>query len=246
MPLDIYTKEPIVTPSDEHILPCSLGGRLFGGRIIDKTTNDKLGCGIDARLDEALRPIRIIVDARNCEGEPAHPLKQVPGDDGNDYTIESGGRPKPKPQGKAVVLPGGKGLHLDGVSVSDAGELKQMLRKKFRKLKTTLSLDEVVAKVMAQGVDQKVPAPVTQHKLLLWTLEPYRATAKIAFNLLALNDSDLALSAGFDQIRNFVWSAMTRRYPSRARQPRLDKTNWVPWTTWLWWKYRKRAMPSHV
>jgi hypothetical protein len=45
MPLDIYTTRPIVTPSNEHVIPNFLGGKLEVAGLIDRTTNSGFGQG---------------------------------------------------------------------------------------------------------------------------------------------------------------------------------------------------------
>jgi hypothetical protein len=78
MPADIYTKQPIETDSEDHILPSFLGGRVRIRGRIDKGTRDLLARGIDARLDEALQCVRVPLDARSAVGEPPNvPNEQV-------------------------------------------------------------------------------------------------------------------------------------------------------------------------
>src|SRR5690606_15000539 len=57
--VDVYTREPIRTPSEEHVVHNFLGGRLLCPDIIDKETNDKFGAGIDAKLHQSWRPILV-------------------------------------------------------------------------------------------------------------------------------------------------------------------------------------------
>lgn len=85
--IDIFTLERIVTATEEHILPRCLGGRLAKVGLIDKTTNDETGHMIDAKLDEALRSIRVITGAMSSDGQPPRSLASVIGDDGKQYTV---------------------------------------------------------------------------------------------------------------------------------------------------------------
>src|SRR4051812_6619585 len=70
MPDDIYKKQPITVDSSEHVLPDALGGKLQVRGVIDKTTNDWFGGGIDAALERGLRAFRLLLDARNSHGDP--------------------------------------------------------------------------------------------------------------------------------------------------------------------------------
>lgn len=77
MPADIYTKQPIETDSEDHILPSFLGGRVRIRGRLDKGTRDLLARGIDARLDDALKCVRAPLDVRGSVGDPPN----VPNDE---------------------------------------------------------------------------------------------------------------------------------------------------------------------
>ena len=89
--IDVFALQPIVTPTEEHILPRCLGGRLAKVGLIDKKTNDETGHTIDPELGEALRSIRIITDAKSSDGRPPRALTSIIGDDGKQYTVAAGG-----------------------------------------------------------------------------------------------------------------------------------------------------------
>jgi hypothetical protein len=48
---------------DWHIVPRFLGGRLKAAGLLARKTNSEFGRGIDASLAEALRSLRVILDA---------------------------------------------------------------------------------------------------------------------------------------------------------------------------------------
>jgi len=71
MHLDIYKKTRIVTPSAEHILLDSLGGRLTSTHLLDKSTNDRFGSTIDRALADLMLPFRVLLDAKAGDGRDA-------------------------------------------------------------------------------------------------------------------------------------------------------------------------------
>ena len=91
--IDIYTKQPILRDSKEHVLPNFLGGRVQRNGLIDKQTNDMFGSSIDAKFDQATVAIRNLIDARS-DREPERPvptIRNVVGADGRTYHIKAGG-----------------------------------------------------------------------------------------------------------------------------------------------------------
>ncbi|HEY0468947.1 MAG TPA: hypothetical protein VGC79_32365 [Polyangiaceae bacterium] len=197
--LDIYTKRHISTISEEHVFPRSLGGRLSSTRLIDKSTNDRLGHSIDARLEEGLRAARVMVDARNTDGEPARALSAVAGSDGNTYTVAAGGVARIHPKGALQIE--GKVAQLQAV-VNDEMELRKMLRKHARR--AGKDPDELVQQAMSLATTTTSALPPMNFSMSLWQDEPYRATAKIACNFFALVASETFLRPEFDDIRAFV------------------------------------------
>ncbi len=200
MPTDIYTRQPIVTKSEEHVLPKAFGGRLVIRGCVDKITNDRFGHGIDASLDEALRSIRIFLDARNSDGDPPRALHHVPGSDGKTYVVESGGVAMAPPNIVRTKLDGGA-LRIEG-TVPNARSVRDMLRKHARR--TGKDLEDLSAAFLSSATHQLTPPPTMTFGLHLWDSEPYRATAKVVCNLLAERDAELFLAPEFDDIRAYV------------------------------------------
>jgi hypothetical protein len=201
MTRDIYTRKPIVTDSEEHILPQSLGGRLGMLGRLDKTTNDKFGLGIDAALDEALRTIRVPLDTRNTNGDSPRSLTGVEGADGKKYRVDPGGVIIARPHIRTTKLETG-GFKIEG-TVPHEGTIRDMFRKRARE--KGQDLDALVASIMASATMNEQPSPALTFNLNLWRPEVYRATAKIAANLFAKYEPDLFLSTSFDQVRDFVF-----------------------------------------
>ena len=196
---DVYTRRSIETASDEHVVPNFLGGRLLAARIIDRTTNNQFGDGIDAALGEGLRALRVLLGALSAEGEHPRSLYPVLGADGKTYTVESGGVMIATPDVRTTKR--GSELQIEG-SVPNEQALRNMLRSKARR--SNLNLDDLIAKFMATAKERLVAPPAMTFELPLWDRGPYRCTAKIACNLLALRHPELFLEHAFDPIRAFV------------------------------------------
>ena len=86
---DLYTLEAILSPSNEHVIPSFLGGKLQCRGTVDKTTNDRLGASIDSSLEKALRPFLTMLDARGDRRphRPALTIKGVKSTEGPHYDM---------------------------------------------------------------------------------------------------------------------------------------------------------------
>src|SRR5258708_166027 len=200
MPTDIYTRQPIVTKSEKHVSTKAFRGRLVIRGCVDKITNDRFGHGIDASLDEALRSIRIFLDARNSDGDPPRAAHHVPGSAGKTYVVEAGGVAMAPPNIVRTKLDGGA-LRIEG-TVPNARSVRDMLRKHARR--TGKDLEDLSAAFLSSATHQLTPPPTMTFGLHLWDSEPYRATAKVVCNLLAERDAELFLAPEFDDIRAYV------------------------------------------
>lgn len=108
--IDVYTRQPIAKPSEEHVVHNFLGGRLKSRTILDKSTNERFGQGIDAHLYRAWQPILVMLDARSHRSGGSAPsrLRDVPGSDGNRYFLEAGGKITVAPRLNMGVIDGGR------------------------------------------------------------------------------------------------------------------------------------------
>lgn len=207
--VDIYTLKPIVTPSEEHVLPRSLGGRLAKIGLIDKRTNDRFGHDIDARLDEGLRAIRVITNALSADGIAPRALPAVPGDDGKKYKVEAGGIMIPHPEITTTKLATG-GLLIQG-SVPNDDVVRTMLRNYAKR--SGKNIDELV-RTFTESAKHRVEAPpVLTFGVSLWGDEEYRATAKIACNFFAYAAPSLFFEPTFNTIREFVVDGTRPQFP---------------------------------
>ena len=206
MARDIYTGRPIRTDSKEHIIPNFLGGKLQPAGLIDKETNDRLGSGIDAALDRALQSVRVLIDARSQRkpGNPAPTMKAVKGVDGARYVVEAGGTTSVRPH---LSFREEEGQLLITGSVPDRKTLRRCARRPVEEFARKHGKDPeaLMDAVLKMAKDNPKPPVPLSFPAELWTTDPYRATAKIACNLLAYHDKDLFLQDHFDPIRRFVF-----------------------------------------
>jgi hypothetical protein len=206
--IDIYTKRPIARHSSEHVLPSFLGGRLQKRGLIDKATNDTFGREIDADLAKALQAFRLPVDGLSDASKSASPLK-VKGDDGAEYHVGRGGHVSPVPKRpKFERRP--DGLHVEA-SFSGVDPMKALRAAVGARAKREGYNDGEVAKLVAGAVaiakTQTSAPPKLNFSTDLYTGSCYRATAKVACNLLAYGYRELFVRREFDAIRAFVLSA---------------------------------------
>lgn len=194
---DIYTKKEIVTPSSEHVLLSSLGGRLESNELLDQTTNSSFGDTIDAALNQLIQLPRLVCDAKSARGYPASILKGVVGDDGQNYDLHPGGIPQigkssasfsKQPDGAIIVH----------AKVRSLKEAQQMLGRKLRQL-------GVDAKALILKHQRKESVEVPRLAVPIAFGRPhYRAITKMVCNLFAIAHHDIFLEHQFDHIRSFV------------------------------------------
>jgi hypothetical protein len=195
VPVDIYKKTPIITPSDEHVLLDALGGRLISPHILDKTTNDRFGSTIDAALANALLPIRALLDAKAGDGRQAPRLRGANTADGQKYNVLPGGKPEiaaPRVHfektGERVVVAG---------KVRSMEELHRIAGRKFDEY----GIDAEMVKAGAKVVEEHIPM---LHFGLEFGPGFWRAVTKMVCNLLAHTRPSLFLNNSFDAVREFV------------------------------------------
>lgn len=199
--IDIYTKQPILRDSKEHVLPNFLGGRVQRNGLIDKQTNDMFGSSIDAKFDQATVAIRNLIDARS-DREPERPvptIRNVVGADGRTYHIKAGGHVVLTPKLKTEEADGY--LTVNG-SVSERGEISQALRKQAKS--RGLDLSALVERLWNTASTKLMFPPPMTFPFDLWDKSTYRAIAKIACNWLASHEHSLFMQTEFDPIREFV------------------------------------------
>ena len=193
--LDIYTRKPIVTPSDEHIILNALGGRRTHP-LIDKVTNDVFGSTIDAALASTVNVIRVLLDAKSGDGDSPPAVRRAKSSVGESYNLLPGGKPEAaSARLKLEELPGG-GMQLSGHARSMA-ELRRLARRTMEQHGVPLHALEAGSRT----VESKAPRLQVDCS---FHADSWRALAKMACNLLALERRELFLDEAFDDVRRFV------------------------------------------
>lgn len=192
---DIYTKQRIVVPSDEHVLPNALGGRLISKRLIDKTTNERFGSSIDAALARDLLLVRVLLGALSGDKKLPPALRGAVGPDGAKYNLHPNEDAEVgKPWARVTESEGT--VQIEG-SARSAKELKALLGRPLAKANVPISvLDESMRAT-------RTPAPPMKIELSIG-VDAVRSIVKMAANLLAYAHREVALEAGFDPLRRYV------------------------------------------
>lgn len=193
--LNIYTKNPIVNETEEHIILNALGGRITARDLIDVATNGEFGSTIDVALANTIHLARTLTNALSGDGNPPPVYREVPGEDGVLYDIRPDGKVEistPRLDVKRTE----DGLQIDG-TVRNKPELQRLLARPFRAAGIDISRVAEIAKYT------ETPMPQMTFNMQ-FTPDGYRAIAKMACNLFARTCRESFLHDDFDSIRNFV------------------------------------------
>ncbi len=181
--LDIYTKQPITTRSQEHILLNALGGKVASRDLLDKTTNDVLGRTIDVALTEALHLPRTLLGALSADGQPPPPVRGMRTSDGESYNLLPDGFPElSKPSMRISEIEDMVTLEISARSMKEAKKLAARTLEKHGQSMQTLE------KAVFQTPETLVP---TVRRQVSFGPACWRAIAKHACNLLAFRARDL-------------------------------------------------------
>ncbi|WP_147439651.1 HNH endonuclease [Corallococcus sp. CA049B] len=202
MPINIYTKQPFDDLSNEHIIPNFLGGRLQTREIVNGHTNQHFS-RIDAALTESLKFFIVSLNARSHrEPGDSPPSMQVSSPDGEKLIIDADGSTRAVP-GSLDISFSEEGVHITGTPPNEMA-VRKALERKAKQAGVVLDIDKSMDKIRHLLKPQLKPIPPIQFTTELWTTEPYRATAKIAFNLLGFRAPLIALQGEFDAVRKYI------------------------------------------
>ena len=118
-----------VTDSREHIIPQAIGGRKTVSGFICKQCNNETGAEWDAGLMKSLEFISVFENPSREDGKPT-PSVSATGDDGLEYLVEPGGRPKLKhPRVQEIALGEGKAtIHMTSGSEKEARKVLEKFK----------------------------------------------------------------------------------------------------------------------
>ncbi len=175
--------------------------------LIDEATNGAFGRGIEAALCQELQCFRAMVDGVTDREHASARAVVVRGDDGARYLVAGDGSVSRVPTApKFLRLP--DGLHIDASFSGDTSEkarkaMEQAVRARANR-EGFADPEKLVRQALDAAISRTDPLPRLNFSTDLYTVPCYRATAKIACNLLALHDRDAFLDDEFDPIRSYV------------------------------------------
>lgn len=216
MPTCIYTKAPFEESTKEHILQNSLGARWVSNQIVCNEAQEQFGGTIDRELEEAIRPIRMLVGSKSGRKNEAPPLENIEAENGKKFHFEAGGKPVAvEPSYELKKLPDGKTSVT--LKVNHASQLEWALHK-LRKDHPGLNLGDLNPREIlktATKEEEYLQSPV-KLGFSLGGESFYRAILKACFNLLGANSAEIALLPEFDSAREFILNG-TGHIPDFAR-----------------------------
>ncbi len=191
----VYCKTPFSEPHDEHIIPNFLGGRKKSANIVCVKCNSEFGRTVEAEMSKQLNSLRVILGLLSSRGKKAPSIKGIKLKDGRIVNLNHGGKPvfavpriekERQPDGTLCIK----------AFVGSEKQFKQIIKGHKRKGEI-----KNVAKVKGQEyIKEYLPL-----NLSLGGPDFFRATAKIAFNFLAiLLSREEILSSQFDPLRDYI------------------------------------------
>ena len=194
--LDIFTKKLISVPTEEHVLPNSLGGRLKVLGLIDQSTNSLYGATIDAALSWAVAPVRVLLNLLSSDGHQPAPIKGIPLADGRRVDLYPGGRPSMAPRTIKELDEGGNVARIHSTAPN-----AQLLLKMSRRLRRDYGINDEQARGSMVRKSELLPtAEMTYH----FTGEAQRSMAKMVCTLYAARNRASFLGSDFDGVRACV------------------------------------------
>jgi len=181
--------------SEEHVIPNFLGGRKKLTDIVCAKCNSEFGRTIEAEMSKQLNTFRVLFGLLSNRGETVPPIKRIKLKDGRIVNLVHGGKPvfavpiiekEEKSDGT---------IHINAIA-GNVKQFKQIIEGHKRKGEI-----EGVTKVEGQEyIKEYLPL-----KLSLGGSDFFRATAKIAFNLLTtlLSHEEIS-SSQFELIRDYI------------------------------------------
>lgn len=204
MPICIYTKQPFKDSTKEHILQNSLGARKVSNAIVSNDAQKLFGETIDRELEVSIRPIRTLVGSMSGRRDEAQPLNNLVAENGEKFHIEAGGKPVAvEPSYEVKALPDGSIAVT--LKVNHPSQLDWALHK-VRTENPSLNLSSLSKEEMlktASNEERYLDAPI-KIGFSLGGDPFYRAILKACFNLVGVNNADIALRDEFDPVRTFI------------------------------------------
>ncbi|MBQ0326636.1 hypothetical protein J9231_02055 [Providencia rettgeri] len=197
----IYTKEEFESASGEHILQNFLGPRWVSSEIVSNSAQELFGKEIDLAFSKSFEFIRNQIDAKTSRGRDAPTIKKLRGDDLSVINLQPGGKPEyAQPKIVTTELEDGR----TGVQVicADPKMLPwayNMFSEMFPESGVTLKDFQTKYKRESGLMNESFSV-----KISFGGKDYFRGAMKSAFNLLGVNNKELALQETFDPVRDFI------------------------------------------
>ncbi len=206
MPTCIYSKTTFVTATKEHILQNHFGARWASPNIVCDEVQAEFGKSIDSALEEAFRPLRMLVGSDSGRGDEAPGLRKLKASSGEIVDLKAGGQPViAEPQVSVVKNP--EGTERIKMELGNEKQLEWALHK-LRTQYPGLKIDEqAIRDRIKNGEFEKeetyLQGPVTL-PMKFGGGDYFRALLKSCFNLLGAINPDVALRPEFDAVREYI------------------------------------------
>lgn len=198
MPItDIFTRQPGVDGSLEHLLPAALGGTLASRALIGSETNNLFGRTLDPALVEPFQLLQNALELRSRRGKTAgYTIDPISG----SYRLGSGMRPEVRKTGFTEVIDEEKSvIHITARNREEAIHFIEAVRKKYGE---TLDLSTATITSHSEYVEDPFHLQIS-----LGGPCQLRAIGKCAFEAAALAlGSEVILSSVFDSIRSWIYN----------------------------------------
>lgn len=185
--------------SPEHVVLNSLGGRLTVKDLLCQPCNNRLGGVIDSPLEQQLRSLGLLADAKKGDGNSVAPMRGLPTEEGGRIDMLPGGKPRPTFPRPVQVKKEGKDLHVS-IQAGNEKEAARLLAHQLRRFGLTL---DVLDSLSAEKVKSKVGT--VKFTLTLGGVLPARSVAKMGMAAMTLaRGRAFVNSTRFDPLAEFV------------------------------------------
>ncbi len=197
----IYTKEEFEEAKGEHVLQNFLGARWTSKTIVANNPQDYFGKTIDSDLEKGLKVIRNLIGSKGGRGGSGPDLKHICSTGGNKYHLKPGGIPEIA----EPIITERKGNSSNpsvNVKISSIKQLEWAINQIEKQYGGT-NCD--IEKIKETAISVCEPINETLHlQAQIGGENFFRGLLKSIFNLLCVNNTEIALNPIFDSVREFI------------------------------------------
>ncbi len=197
----IYTKEEFESASKEHILQNFLGPKWVSKEIVSNSAQEIFGKEIDLAFSKPFEFIRNQIDAKTSRGRDAPTIKKLRGDDSSVIDLRPRGKPE-YAEPKIVTTELENGRTSVQVLCADPSMLPWAYKKFIEMFPNSgVTQEDFLSNYKQKSGLMNESFPVN---ISFGGKDYFRGAMKSVFNLLGINDKELALQEIFDPVRNFI------------------------------------------